>query len=457
MKKIVPILLSLVLTVMFFVGCTAPQAPTKTQASTAATGGFTLLISDEPNDIVDFEELNVTISKIGIQKSNDNDTWTEEVLETPQTIDLVKLQGDNAIDIFHSDNLTVGDYSKVFIYVDKVEGRLIGAESDTTVKLPSGKLQISKPFSISENGEVNFVYDITVNKTGNGKYILKPQIGASGADKTFKNVKNNRKEIGQQSETPKDNKGNNPTGNQNKSFESIIPEEGIFTLLISDEPNDIGDFNNLSVTISKIGVQKVDGDDNWTEEVLDEPQTVDLVKLQGDNTTIIYNDNLSAGDYTKVFIYVDKAEGRLTADPDNVTAVKLPGGKLQISKPFSISEDNEVNFVYDITVIKTGNGQYILKPQIGASGADQPFKNINKVKGNNQNLTFNGTIIDNGSDLWQVKIKGKTSEVDVSDADVEGTPSIGLGIQITGTLDEDGKTIIASKVIVKEAEKEAIN
>ena len=105
--------------------------------------------------------------------------------------------------------------------------------------------------------------------------------------------------------------------------------EGTFTLLISDEANDIGDFKSLEVTIIKIGVQKraaYDADENtgWIEEELDPVQTVDLVDLQGYNSTIVFSDNLTTGEYTKVFIYVDKVEGILKTDTDNITAVKIP-------------------------------------------------------------------------------------------------------------------------------------
>ena len=35
-------------------------------------------------------------------------------------------------------------------------------------------------------------------------------------------------------------------------------------------------------------------------------------------------------------------------------SVKLPSKKLQVSKPFEVTSDSVVNFVYDITVVKLG-------------------------------------------------------------------------------------------------------
>ena len=53
-----------------------------------------------------------------------------------------------------SGDLTAGEYNKVFIYVDDVTGILEGGGA-ADVKLPSQKLQISKPFTISDS-VVNF-------------------------------------------------------------------------------------------------------------------------------------------------------------------------------------------------------------------------------------------------------------------------------------------------------------
>jgi hypothetical protein len=43
------------------------------------------------------------------------------------------------------------------------------------------------------------------------------------------------------------------------------------------------------------------------------------------------------------------------------------------------------NFVYDLTVVKAGNsGQYILKPQVSQSGANQDFTKV-ELKGQTEN------------------------------------------------------------------------
>ncbi len=153
---------------------------------------FRLLISDEVNDIEDFEHLYVDITSIGIQQGNSSESW-EILAPIPDPdddgipgIDLRLLTGENALEIW-SGNVTPGVYSKMFIYVGNVTGYLVGNET-VAVKLPSGKLHISKPFSVNDS-LVNFVFDITVHEAGNsGKYILQPQISESGPDKDFNDV-----------------------------------------------------------------------------------------------------------------------------------------------------------------------------------------------------------------------------------------------------------------------------
>jgi len=219
MKKYFPVLVILVLATFLVAGCTGtpslapspgpapapPPAHTPTSipkptpalpspVTAAGTGDFRLLISDDANAIDDFEHLYVTISSVGVHQGGEAGVW--HILEPESDpdgdnvtgIDLKPLVGQNALVIW-SGALPEGEYTKVFIYVDEVKGILTGG-TETEVKLPSQKLQISKPFTISADSVIDFVYDITVVEAGkSGKYILKPQIGQSGSDQKFKEVK----------------------------------------------------------------------------------------------------------------------------------------------------------------------------------------------------------------------------------------------------------------------------
>lgn len=141
----------------------------------SAEGNFVFLISDEPNAIDDFAKLGVVVARIGLLPQGSGG-WLEFEPETAE-VDLVPLQGDRAQEIWRGD-IPVGEYGKVFIYVDAVRGVLKESGQRIEVKLPSGKLQMAMPFHVGAETVTSFTYDLTVVAAGgprNGtKYILKP-------------------------------------------------------------------------------------------------------------------------------------------------------------------------------------------------------------------------------------------------------------------------------------------
>ncbi len=154
-------------------------SPVSPSPQPSPEGNFVFLISDEVNAIGDFESLNVTISKIGLQTAGESERWVEFTPEI-ETVDLTQLQGDKAHEIWRG-NVPTGQYSQVFIYVSEVRGKLKATGQIIEIKLPSHKLHMSKPFQVTADTVTIFTYDLTVVATGqNGKYILKPQIDQSG-------------------------------------------------------------------------------------------------------------------------------------------------------------------------------------------------------------------------------------------------------------------------------------
>ena len=178
--------------------------PAPTPAPTIEEANFRFLISDEENDIQDFEHLYVTISEIGVQQGGESGEW---ILLEPDSdpdgddipgIDLRPLEEDNAL-LLWSGNLTAGEYTKVFIHVSDVSGVLIETGELVDVKLPSEKLQISKPFEVKTDSVTSFVFDVTVVAAGSEqsgiKYILKPVVQESGSDQKFERVKTKEKQL----------------------------------------------------------------------------------------------------------------------------------------------------------------------------------------------------------------------------------------------------------------------
>lgn len=188
--KIFLVILSIGLLALLSIACSDLLTSSSPSSETNTVDNFRLLISDDANAIDKFASVNVSISKIGVHSSNSTDNWTEFVPDITE-IDLKPLIGENALEIW-SGNVTAGEYNKVFIYVDSVTGTLNeefgGGQPE--IKLPSNKLHISKPFTVTDNATTSFVFDITVIEAGNsGKYILQPQIAESGADKEYQEMK----------------------------------------------------------------------------------------------------------------------------------------------------------------------------------------------------------------------------------------------------------------------------
>ncbi len=219
------------------------------------------------------------------------------------------------------------------------------------------------------------------------------------------------------------------------SLVSAPAEQGVnFRLWLSDEVNAIDDFSELWVTITQIGVHQAGEPGEWIEHELDPPERVDLTELKGANATEIWSGELEDGRYTKVFIYVSTVEGVLASEEANV---KLPSGKLQISKPFEVTSGEVTEFVYDITVIEAGqSGKYILQPQIGQSGPDQPFDDV----------TSQGKPEDKGKPEETGKPEGKGKPEETGKPEGKGKP------EETGKPDNKGKP--EEEPLVEEEEEE---
>lgn len=202
-----------------------------------------------------------------------------------------------------------------------------------------------------------------------------------------------------------------------------------FSLLITDAPADIGDFDTLNVTFDHarifhaeavdnedadvdddedgnttdeeggetgtndnagtetttdgVGNETAGTDDNDLEEdeaddehdrndrdwfLLDiEGETVDLTDVIGDVAEPVFEGELEEGTYAKVELHVDSVDATLTEGES--ADVKVPSEKLQLTTEFEVVADEPLEFVYDINVVKKGRGTaYNLLPVIDGSG-----------------------------------------------------------------------------------------
>lgn len=321
-----------------------------------------MYISDEQNAMDDFEHLNVTVTSIAVHRVDDPETdanesgWVESDVDNV-TVDLTELQGENASQLgeIQAPN---GSYNKVFIHVSAdVEGTLNdGSSADVT--LPSNKLQLNTEFTVGDGEEVDFVFDLTVFERGNQGYILKPVASESGPDKAFREKPGAK--TGQRGGSDGTQTGSEGAAQGNASLDFYV----------SDEQNAIEDFEHLNVTIANVGVHRADdGDENqsaWVETEVNNT-TVDLTELQGANATKLDTLTVENGTYDKTFLYVTAVNG--TLKDGSSTDVKLPSNKLQLTTEFTVGDGEELDYVFDITVVKRGqSGSYNIKPVASESG-----------------------------------------------------------------------------------------
>ena len=307
------------------------------------TANFRFLLSDDDSEVTaisDFASVNITVDKIGFHRGGESGNWTEPEDFEPWTGDLLDLIGTNAT-VLWSGYVEPGNYTKAFIYVGNVTANLTeeagGGEAD--IRIPSGKFHISIPFTVTEGGAiVDFVFDITIVKAGkSGQYLIKPQLGESGPDQEYR----------------------------------VVGED--------DSDREI-EFRGTILTIA---------DSIWTVSLGTEVWTVNVTGTEIEGTP---------------------AEG---------LKVKIEG---------MIGEDD-----------------IILADKV-------EVKEANKAREREREREIRGTILTIADTIWTVKLGAEVWTVNVTGAEIEGTPAEGLKVKIEGTIGEDD-IILADKVEVEEANK----
>jgi hypothetical protein len=229
---------------------------------------------------------------------------------------------------------------------------------------------------------------------------------------------------------------------------------GTVQFYISDQPSAIEDFEHLNVTITQVGFQQADGDDEDDEESNEtddseteeeesededsddadedddseagdwetydvDDRTVDLTRLQGANATRLTSMNVSNGTYSTVFVYV--SEINATLENGEQVNVKLPSEKLQLNTEFTVGNGRAVDFVFDITVKKAGNsGKYILQPVVSESGTSEDVE-IEKIDEDDEDEREEEDREDRGNDenVGTTNADGELTFVVSDDRDLE--------------------------------------
>lgn len=149
---------------------------------------------------------------------------------------------------------------------------------------------------------------------------------------------------------------------------------GTLATQVTDQPGDIADFESVVVTIVGmwLGSTDTDGDAEDDEEAVDreyheydEPETADLVDLQGENTALVDERELDVSTYD--FLQLDTDGIDATLENGDTATVEVPGdAPLMFNQQFDIREDTRTVFTADFTPVKRGQtGSYVLQPVPG--------------------------------------------------------------------------------------------
>ena len=130
------------------------------------------------------------------------------------------------------------------------------------------------------------------------------------------------------------------------------------------------DAGNPDITAADISVQKVEAnvDGKWVNVPV-ETTNVDLLNL-ADHDILLATGDVPTGNYGQVRVFVSSAT---VTDSEGVHTVKIPSGSqtgIKLNVNYDIRRNDIttllLDFNVDQSIVKTGNGKYILKPVIPA-------------------------------------------------------------------------------------------
>jgi PKD repeat protein len=114
------------------------------------------------------------------QEDYDNESGWLTIVNESQSFDLIALQNVSAL--LGEQNLTAGKYTQIRLTVESANITInrSGQREEQTLKIPSSKIKLIHPFTITKNETtvltLDFLVDKSIHETGNGQFMLKPTI-----------------------------------------------------------------------------------------------------------------------------------------------------------------------------------------------------------------------------------------------------------------------------------------
>jgi hypothetical protein len=139
-------------------------------------------------------------------------------------------------------------------------------------------------------------------------------------------------------------------------------DSGTLAVHATDAPDNIGDFSSLTINVDAIRVQGPAGNQSYSPA----HPSFDLVTLTNGNLTTLFNGTVAAGDYNYLEIHITSADGVLAEGGSHVS-VAVSSSRIFLNSHFTVTAGKQTDFVFDIHVLKEGNGQYRLLPSANTS------------------------------------------------------------------------------------------
>jgi len=244
-------------------------------------------------------------------------------------------------------------------------------------------------------------------------------------------------------------------------------EQGTIQIRVTDPPPP--GVSSANVTLTKLEVHQVSDNGSGWITIIDDEVTFNLFEII-DQAMTLGSENVTAGKYTQIRAEVTGVEGLTKAGKPYKATV--PSGKLKFVKPFNVEAGMTtvltLDFDGDKSLVMTGKDKFLFKPVVKLliekeketegegkqeHEEEQEREREEEHEGEEEEeLEFEGTIEAIAGDNWTMTIDDEKWTVDVSGADIEGEPAVGLEAEVKGTVVDS--TIVAGEVEIEEAEEE---
>jgi len=229
----------------------------------------------------------------------------------------------------------------------------------------------------------------------------------------------------------------------------VVGDMGTIQVLVTDPPLPQA-IDSVIVEVARIQVHLAAGSDSKWVTIVDETVSFDLMELVGGKEVSLGSNEVNAGTYTQVRMDITHATVIVGEDEHDAF---VPSDRLKFVRPFQVQENGTTTLLLDFdgqrSINVTGKGRYMLKPVVTLLVPEQTSSHGEAQDEETEELEFMGTIETIDGTTWTMAIEGESKMVDVSGADIEGEPAVGLEAKVEGTV--VGDSVLASKVEIREA------